>query len=615
MPNSPCLYGPPFSLLGEMYFIDDQVDFYLSVDSPEQQNTIKAYEWYLDQSLILENNSSAFRAKVTKGDHIVGVRILTAEGWSGIKTLSFNTYKFPVSTIIYGVETLDEGTSTEYRVIRVFSDQTEEDVTDEYTLWSTGGCFDGNIFTPRVDPDSDEDVTVVINASKNSDVAKEVTVTNARGPVLQSIVIKGLSVINEGTNTPYTVIGIYSDGIERDISSKYTLESSEGNFVGQTYYAPTNNAINDTRQVTITAVQNGQTKATSVVTIKDMNSKPGILVVDFLNSPAMNMMGFIENDEVTVSHEPAYTRRNTVPSFGDMAQMYVVASDFINDGALKWRFQFNIARLMAEYPGSENFVFHIKGRANQATGLSGAYALKTHDAQMIMKGSSGSLVPSVSGGTNYSSLVNFSANAVGGANGDFTEQVLSTIIRFNYNVPNDILTYSLSSLDYLSEEIQEEVQKNNCSPELDGSWVTYTLPSGAFSSSISQADANNQARAYFEANKQQYANDNGTCGNPSADRNFTVYVTPSGFLLQADNEAIADNLYVEMTYKIVYSPYDPDHSGESSVLNATLTLPANTTSVQDDTINSSPYGTIEVLSYLPWPSNSGDHHINVVLAN
>ncbi|WP_230383874.1 DUF5977 domain-containing protein [Pedobacter endophyticus] len=599
-----------------MYFIDDQVDFYVSVDSSAQQNTIKAYEWYLDQSLVLENNTSAFRAKVTEGKHIVGVRILTADGWSGIKTFSFNTYKFPVSLNIYGVDTLDEGGSTEYRIVRVFSDQTTEDVTDEYTLWSTGGCFDGNIFTARIDPDSDQDMKITINASKNSDVTKDVTIINTTGPVLKSIMINGLTVVNEGTTTPYAVTGTYSDGIKRDISASYTLQSSEGHFDGLTYYAPTNNTFNDTRQVTITAVQNGAIKATSVITIKDVNSKPGVLVVDFLNSPPMNMIAFIENDEVTVSHEPAYTRRNTVPSFGDIAQMYVLASDFISEGPVKWRVQFNIARLMAEYPGSENFAFHIKGRANQATGLSGAYSLKTHDAQMIMRGASGSLVPSVSGGSNYSSLVNFSANAGGGANGDFTEQTLSTIIKFNYNVPNDILTYSLSSLDYLSDEIQEVVQKNDCDQDLEGSWVTYTLPAGAFSSRISQVEANNHARKFFDSNKQQHANYSGTCADASVDRTFTVFVTGNGFLLKADNEPITEDLSVEMTYKINYSPNDPNYPGEESpLLNATITLPAYTTSIQDDSINPSPHGTISVLSHLFWPSRSDNHHINVVLSN
>ena len=55
-------------------------------------------------------------------------------------------------------------------------------------------------------------------------------------------------------------------------------------------------------------------------------------------------------------------------------------------------------------------------------------------------------------------------------------------------------------------------QRNNCAACYTGSWPTYTVPAGTYSSCISQADANSQAlTAATAANTQAWANANGTC--------------------------------------------------------------------------------------------------------
>ncbi len=54
-------------------------------------------------------------------------------------------------------------------------------------------------------------------------------------------------------------------------------------------------------------------------------------------------------------------------------------------------------------------------------------------------------------------------------------------------------------------------QRNNCSTGGTGSWVTYTVPEGSYSSTSSQSDANQQALNAAHANGQAYANANGTC--------------------------------------------------------------------------------------------------------
>ena len=53
--------------------------------------------------------------------------------------------------------------------------------------------------------------------------------------------------------------------------------------------------------------------------------------------------------------------------------------------------------------------------------------------------------------------------------------------------------------------------KNNCATGATGSSVTYTVAANTYSSTISQADANQQAINAVNANGQNYANANGTC--------------------------------------------------------------------------------------------------------
>jgi len=57
----------------------------------------------------------------------------------------------------------------------------------------------------------------------------------------------------------------------------------------------------------------------------------------------------------------------------------------------------------------------------------------------------------------------------------------------------------------------QQFRRNNCLPSQTGSFVTYTVNAGEYTSLISQADANAQADADIAANGQTYANSTGTC--------------------------------------------------------------------------------------------------------
>jgi hypothetical protein len=53
--------------------------------------------------------------------------------------------------------------------------------------------------------------------------------------------------------------------------------------------------------------------------------------------------------------------------------------------------------------------------------------------------------------------------------------------------------------------------KNDCPRGYKGSYVTYSVAAGTYSSTISQADADSKAQNDLNSNKQAYANNNGDC--------------------------------------------------------------------------------------------------------
>ncbi|HLO81347.1 MAG TPA: DUF5977 domain-containing protein [Chitinophagaceae bacterium] len=109
--------------------------------------------------------------------------------------------------------------------------------------------------------------------------------------------------------------------------------------------------------------------------------------------------------------------------------------------------------------------------------------------------------------------------------------------------------------------------KNNCSAGATGSAVTYSVPQGTYSSTISPTDANNKAIADVNANGQAYANALGTCTAPmiqitarnsqSVDYNIRFTNTATGVVYNAT-----------MTRNTPFSPYN------------LISLPAGTYNVQ-----------------------------------
>ncbi|MFC0514544.1 hypothetical protein ACFFGT_10040 [Mucilaginibacter angelicae] len=365
MPNTTCLSGPAFSLNGNVSFASRAVSFQLSFDSVEDQQTVKAYEWYLDGNIVIGVEGPALEGNISCGNHSVGARILAQDGWSGLKYLAFSTCQ-AVSAVITGPVNVTEGGSAVYQVIATLADHTTEDVTGDYTFSSTDGTFAGAVFTP----------------------------------------------------------GINDTGLAN-------------------------------RPATITATGPSGTLS-KPITIQDPAIAPGVLVIDLFNNTGLDVIALIDNAEVPGNHVPAYTGSNIIPASSVPAEALVLASDLIGQDTLNWRFEFNLEKLLAEYPASTSFTLYIKGRGSAPQTLNGAFSVKTAAAEMVLSGSPGSYIPGVNGGGTFRDIVNFSSELVGGANGSHAEGDLTTIIKFVYDVASRTLSYTvrgpvqLSDFDYMS---------------------------------------------------------------------------------------------------------------------------------------------------------------------
>lgn len=99
----------------------------------------------------------------------------------------------------------------------------------------------------------------------------------------------------------------------------------------------------------------------------------------------------------------------------------------------------------------------------------------------------------------------------------------SDVLRITHGTP--------PSTTYYSAAADFPATKNNCPAGAIGSTETLSLPYGLYTSTISQSDADAQATTYGNANKQAYANTNGSCayGNDETSQAFITQNCPDGF--------------------------------------------------------------------------------------
>lgn len=98
-------------------------------------------------------------------------------------------------------------------------------------------------------------------------------------------------------------------------------------------------------------------------------------------------------------------------------------------------------------------------------------------------------------------------------------------------------SYSYYTKDYYNKEKNAPFTKNTCAAGDAGSSVSYTVPAGKYTSTLSQIDADNKAQADVNANGQAYANSNGICYylNPaSSSMSFTGYGGTQGIAVSSN---------------------------------------------------------------------------------
>jgi hypothetical protein len=445
MSNIVCLNGPGFSLTGDSYFPSVAVIFSLLFDTPADQAAVLAYEWYLDGALVADQRTAQFAGSLNCGGYSIGARVLGTTGWSGIKTLEFSTCKVPLDSIIAGPASIKEGQSATYLVLLNFSDGSVLDKTDGYVFTADYGAFDGNKFTVPLNSTTHDSRNATISAAQagTPTLSKLVNVVDTTPGILESLMISGPDSVSEGGSAVYTVIASYSDGTTVDFTGDYVFECPDGSFLGNSFIAAKNSIAGDTRQSTITAFKNGVSQLTKQITITDVAPVPSVLVVDIFDIGNMDVIGRISSPAVAQGSLNAYTGKNFVLAEAAPQNAYILASDLISQAGnrLSWRFEYNIPKLLAEYPNQPDFEFELMGRASAAGQISGAYALKSPDTVMAMQGQSGSYIPTVTGGSSLG-IVSYNSVVGAGATGSHLQDDLLSILKLTYHVATSTISAS-----------------------------------------------------------------------------------------------------------------------------------------------------------------------------
>lgn len=173
----------------------------------------------------------------------------------------------------------------------------------------------------------------------------------------------------------------------------------------------------------------------------------GLLVVDIYDNSDLNLIGFIDNIEVSTYRQPVYKGSNFLPnSSTPPADCWMLASDLVTGGgSLDWRFIFNLPRYLTYYPSQETFVFKIKGRSTVGTGvMNGLYSLKSASAgAMTMGGSPGSYIPGTTIETTPLITTNYSGKPfVGGGDNTYNYANGADILIFTYTRSTKTLVLS-----------------------------------------------------------------------------------------------------------------------------------------------------------------------------
>lgn len=104
------------------------------------------------------------------------------------------------------------------------------------------------------------------------------------------------------------------------------------------------------------------------------------------------------------------------------------------------------------------------------------------------------------------------------------------------------ITINVTGITYYNTEQSGSATRNDCPIDYDGDYVTYVVAAGTYSSTISQAAADQLAINDVNTNRQAYANTNGYC-TPSCLIQGTLITLPGGSQELIENLKIGDEIY------------------------------------------------------------------------
>lgn len=272
-----CISGPEFTIEGNLTSASEQVNFQAGFGSSGDENLVKNFEWYLNGEVV-SGNDKLFDEKVPCGTHALGLRILSADGWSGIKYVSFQTCVGALNISFNGPENVNEGGIGVYQLIANYANGQIEDITNQYVFSSTEGSFTGSTLSIPDNSLTNDSRQITITASKPGfeTLTRQITIVDKTAP--QSIAISGTNAITEGSSATYAVVATFQDGHTETLTNQYTFSSTEGTFTGSTLTIPENSNTNDSRQITIAASKTGSETLTKQINIIDKTSAQSVVI-------------------------------------------------------------------------------------------------------------------------------------------------------------------------------------------------------------------------------------------------------------------------------------------------------------------------------------------------
>lgn len=278
MANTICLFGPPFSLAGEELYVNEVPSFSLKFNSLAEQNQVTRIEWYLNGILLSDLRTAEITIPVVIGKHVIAARILTGNGWSGVKHFQFKKLPEPVISL-RGSATILEGGSAVFTITAKYQDNTTVDLTALYEFSAAEGVFQGSTLLMPNNTALGDNRPLIVSASRvgYDTLVKPIIVINTSQVVVSSIEIEGPNSVLEGGTATYQILATYSDNSKQHLSG-YTFYTEEGTFSGNVLSVPENTIGGDQRVISIMATKPNAKPLSREITILD---KPPIEFEEF----------------------------------------------------------------------------------------------------------------------------------------------------------------------------------------------------------------------------------------------------------------------------------------------------------------------------------------------